>query len=67
MNKIYQISSYILFILFIFFAFLWHTAGDRENPKHATEMRNMDSIIKFQKCQLDTLMWYNEIGYKVKD
>lgn len=62
---IFHLVGYSFIALIVLYNLTETTVG--ENPKHALELKNMDSIIKYQKTQLDTLMWYNEIGFKLKD
>lgn len=59
----------VVLILFcvIFVGYSVDTHNVVDNTKELKEViRKQDSILTLQKNQLDTLVWYNEIGFKIK-
>lgn len=64
--KLVQISIPIGIILLILSVYGFNEDKCKD-PQHSILFNRMDSVIKYQKTQLDTLVWYNEIGFKIKN
>ena len=66
-----QINFEWLVVLIIFCVIFVGYSADTHNVVDNTKelkevIRKQDSILTLQKNQLDTLVWYNEIGFKIK-
>lgn len=59
--------TFIIGISLLLFSILGFNKENCNDYRHPILYKKMDSIIKYQKTQLDTLVWYNEIGIKIKD
>lgn len=68
-NDFYQVLSYALFVLIIFFMFLWTVEKDsKEYYRNLLKIQDScyTNALQEQKLSIDTAKWYKEMGVKVE-
>ena len=69
-NDFYQVLSYALFVLMIFFIFLWTVQKDStEYYKNVINIQDScyTNALQEQKLSIDTAKWYREMGVKIEN
>lgn len=68
-NDFYQVLSYALFVLIIFFMFLWTVEKDsKEYYRNLLKIQDScyTNALQEQKLSIDTAKWYREMGVKME-
>lgn len=66
-HDFYQVLSYALFVLIIFFMFLWTVEKDsKEYYRNLVKIQDScyTNALYEQKLSIDTAKWYKEMGIK---
>ena len=69
-HDFYQVLSYALFVLMIFFMFLWTVQKDStEYYKNVINIQDScyTNALQEQKLSIDTAKWYREMGVKFEN